>query len=61
MKLRGEKKIELLSSIVEGKLSGKFSFVSIGSELMNDLHPHLPTLIKEPSKKVAATGRITST
>lgn len=54
--ISGEKKIELLSSIVEGKLSGNYSFVSIGSELMNALHPHLPTLIKEPAKKVAATG-----
>ena len=58
--ISGEKKIELLSSIVEGKLSGNYSFVSIGSELMNALHPHLPTLIRSQQKR-CGTGMITST
>lgn len=52
----GEKKIQFLSSIVEGEVSGNYSFATIGSELMNALHPHLPTLIKEPRKKMAETG-----
>lgn len=52
----GEKKIQVLSSIVEGEISGKTSFATIGTELINVLHPHLPTLIKEPRKKAAAEG-----
>ena len=52
----GEKKIQFLSSIVEGEVSGNYSFATIGAELMNSLHPHLPTLIKEPGRKVSETG-----
>lgn len=52
----GEKKIQVLSSIVEGEISGNYSFATIGTELMNALHPHLPTLIKEPPKKAAEVG-----
>ncbi|MDO5665868.1 MAG: hypothetical protein Q4G63_11520 [Bacteroidia bacterium] len=52
----GEKKIQLLSSIIEGEVSGNYSFATIGAELMNALHSHLPTLIKEPKKKASEVG-----
>lgn len=47
----GEKKIQVLSSVIEGEVAGNYSFATIGSELMNTLHPHLPTLIKESGGK----------
>jgi len=52
----GEKKIQVLSSIIEGEVSGNYSFAIIGVELMNALHSHLPTLIKEPRKKIVEEG-----
>ncbi len=52
----GEKKIQVFSSVIEGEISGDYRFATIGTELMNALHPHLPTLVKEPARKSAEEG-----
>lgn len=53
----GEKKIQVLSSIIEGEISGDYHFATIGNELMSAMHRHLPTLIKAPEgKKVSEKG-----
>ncbi|MDO5522458.1 MAG: hypothetical protein Q4G48_00245 [Bacteroidia bacterium] len=52
----GEKKIQVLSSIIEGEVTGDYHFATIGKELMNALHPHLPTLIKEPVNNASGEG-----
>ncbi len=48
----GEKSIKIMSSVLEGEIAGDYYFSTIGNELMNALHPHLPTLI-QPKQKSA--------
>ena len=43
----GEKKIRIYSSVLDGEISGDYHFSSIGSELSQLLHQHLPSVIKE--------------
>lgn len=45
------KKIQIYSSILEGDITGNYYFTTIGKELMYALHPHLPSVIKEPQRE----------
>jgi len=47
------KKLQIISSFLEAEMSGDYFFSSIGRELMQALHPHLPSVIAEP---VGETG-----
>lgn len=41
------KKIEFMSSFFEGEITGDYYFSTIGSELMQAVRPHLPSVIEE--------------
>lgn len=47
----GEKKIQVMSSFLEGEITGDYHFATIGNELMTALHQHLPSLVKLPKQK----------
>jgi hypothetical protein len=42
------KKLQIMSSFLEAEMIGDYYFSSIGRELMQALHPHLPSVIAEP-------------
>ena len=42
------KKLQIISSFLEAEITGDYYFSSIGRELMQALHPHLPSVIAEP-------------
>ena len=39
------KKIEIMSSLLEGEITGEYYFTTMGKELMQALRPHLPSLV----------------
>ncbi len=47
----GDKKIKIESSVLDAEITGDYYFSTIGNEITNMLHNHLPTLIK-PAKTV---------
>lgn len=51
------KKMQIYSSFFEGEVTGDYYFTTIGTELMHTLHPHLPSVIKEPQKARDETGK----
>jgi hypothetical protein len=46
-----EKKIEFTSSFLEGDITGDYYFSTIGAELMQSIHTHLPSVIVEKSRQ----------
>ncbi len=48
------KKIEFMSSIFEGNITGDYYFSTIGTELMQAIHPHLPSVIAQKGKESQA-------
>jgi hypothetical protein len=47
------RKLEITSDIVNGSVSGKYSFLIIGESLKQTLHPYLPALIENSASKQA--------
>jgi hypothetical protein len=45
------KKMQIMTSFVEGAIEGDYYFTTIGNELMYALRPHLPSLIQESSTR----------
>jgi hypothetical protein len=43
------KKMQIMTSFIEGTIEGDYYFTTIGNELMYVLRPHLPSLIQESS------------
>ena len=44
-----EKKIQILSSFLEGEITGDYHFATIGTDITHALQPHLPSLFQSPS------------
>ena len=44
------KKLQIMSSFLEAELTGDYYFSTIGRELMQALHPHLPSVIAQPAE-----------
>lgn len=44
------KKLQIYSTFFEGEILGNYHFTTIGNELMYALHPHLPSVIKQPKR-----------
>lgn len=43
------KKLQLMTSFLEAEMSGNYTFSTLGGQLMEVLHPHLPSLIPLPA------------
>jgi len=50
------KRIQLMSSFLEADIQGDYYFSTIGKELNQALHPHLPSLIVLPEDQQSETG-----
>ncbi len=53
------KKIEILSSLLEGEITGDYYFSTIGRELMQAVKPHLPSLLAGEEPTAALPGSAT--
>lgn len=51
------KKLQIYSSFLEAEMSGDYYFSTIGKELMQVLHRHLPSLIAAPEQEAAGINR----
>jgi len=51
------KKLQIYSSFLEAEMSGDYYFSTIGKELMQALHRHLPSLIAAPEQEAAGINR----
>lgn len=51
------KKLQIYTSVFEGEITGDYHFSTIGNEFMHALHPHLPSMIKEPNGQKADIGK----
>ena len=52
----GGKKLQLMSSFLEAEIHGDYYFSTIGKELKQALHPHLPSVIVQPEDQQPETG-----
>ena len=53
----GEKKIDFLSTIFEGSISGNLSLLTISNDFMHELNRHIPSVVKVPSQIVTDDGK----